>query len=314
MQLIPPATSCEHTGEMSSSLLETRCSAFLLGTGHIGTLRPAWAKTRNSQKKSRCLPWTTVSAQVIWAQWATPIRKWSGHSWIPSFQMPVTGQPSTQACLRITGLKITTWAPSAWTPLHHTHVCHTHNTQGPAAKKSSLTECAREWAGSSSWQLWVQAATQGYCRWQGLWNCHAGDLSPRKAEAVSKGTEPSSNSSTVGEGEAGPHHRRQAPLGKAMQRELPTHAPGQAQPSRGRRLAPEGLEATATATATECECAEATGGTLGHSRQVRWRASRKDWWFKHTERRSVSTCWPLASICRLPVQCFANRQNKVWEG
>lgn len=41
MQLIPPATSCEHTSEMSSSLLETRCSAFLLGTGHIGTLRPA---------------------------------------------------------------------------------------------------------------------------------------------------------------------------------------------------------------------------------------------------------------------------------
>ena len=38
MQLIPPATSCEHTSEMSSSLLETRCSVFLPGTGHIGTL------------------------------------------------------------------------------------------------------------------------------------------------------------------------------------------------------------------------------------------------------------------------------------
>lgn len=38
MQLIPPATSFEHTSEMSSSLLETRCSVFLPGTGHIGTL------------------------------------------------------------------------------------------------------------------------------------------------------------------------------------------------------------------------------------------------------------------------------------
>ena len=144
MQLIPPATSCEHTGEMSSSLLETWCSAFLLGTGHIGTLRPAWAKTRNSQKKSRCLPWTTVSAQVIWAQWATPIRKWSGPSWIPSFQMPVTGQPSTQACLRITGLRITTWAPSAWTPLHHTHVCLTHTTHRALLPRSRVSRSVRE--------------------------------------------------------------------------------------------------------------------------------------------------------------------------
>lgn len=39
------------------------------------------------------------------------------------------------------------------TPYPRPSPLHTHNTQGPAAKRSCLTERAKEWAGSSSWQL-----------------------------------------------------------------------------------------------------------------------------------------------------------------